>query len=118
MTRVLAVIHVALALAAFGIGNAVLAGDWSPPTVLHLIFGVVLLLSGVALWKRGQGLRWAIALNLGIGALVALTLVLDRVAGPSAPSTGLTIAAIAFVALEVFTLRSAPRHPRQPATVP
>jgi hypothetical protein len=118
MTRVLAVIHGALALAAFGIGNAVLGGDWSRPTVLHLIFGIVLLVSGLTLWKKGQGLRWAVTLNLGIGALVALALVLDRIAGPWIPSTGLTIAAIAFVALEVVTLRYAPPHPPQRENLP
>lgn len=108
MTRVLAVIHIALALGAFGIGNAALGGMWDAPTVLHLLFGLVLLLSAVTLWTRGQGLRWAVALNLGLGALIAFALLQDRIEGVGEPSVGLTIAAIAFVALEIFTLKYAP----------
>lgn len=105
VTRFLALVHVAIALAAFGIGNAALGRPWNTPALLHLVFGVALLLSAAALWRGTRGIGWSVVLNLIVGTLVALTLILDRVEGATGTSGWLVVAAVAFVAFEAFTVR-------------
>lgn len=104
MAPVLAALHAVLALVAFGIGNAFWNGGGSTPPLLHLILGITLLVTAVSLWRDGRGVRWAVIFNLLLAGGVAGILVLDRLERGAAISMVLVAAAIAFAALEVYTI--------------
>ncbi len=105
LARFLALVHVVMAFAAFGIGNAAFGTSWNAPAFLHLGFGATLLLCAVTLWRRGQGARWAVLLNLTVGVAVVLTFTLNRLDGASGTTWWLLSIAVAFVLLEGFTLQ-------------
>ena len=104
MARVLAAFHAVLALAALGIGNAYWADGASGPTLLHLVLGATLLVTAVSLWRNGKGVRWAVVFNLLLAGGVAAVLVLDRLERGAGTSAALVAAAVAFAALEVYTI--------------
>jgi len=103
----LAVAHVLLAFIAFGVGNAGLGGTWDTPGLLHLVFGVVLFATAVALWFERPMAKALTALTLGVGALVVLTLAFDSVEGVTPAAPTLMGGAIGFVVIELFALKQA-----------
>lgn len=116
MRRVLAGLHALGAAAAFGIGNAAFAGAWDSPTLVHLAFGVSLLATAVAVWRGVGAARWFVLVNLVVGTAVAAVTVLDPLIGNTATPAILTAGAVAFVLLELLTLRVLTRHPVQDGT--
>jgi uncharacterized membrane protein (DUF2068 family) len=106
-SRALAALHALLAVLALGLGNATLDAPGDVPALTHLAFGLVLAVTAWGLWRRSAWTRWAIAVNVAVSLIVALTLLASLFSGNGGVPLLFTLVAVAFAGVELASFRHA-----------